>query len=126
MSHAPVPAVVLFVRDVPRMAEFYREVGGMSVLEADADHVVLEAAGIQLVVHALRDAPAPDPGGVVPREDSYFKFCLPVPSLTAARAVAARYGGALKPGDAEWEARDFRACDGHDPEGNIIQLREPG
>jgi hypothetical protein len=24
----------------------------------------------------------------------------------------------------EFEARGFRACDGYDPEGNVVQLRE--
>lgn len=24
----------------------------------------------------------------------------------------------------EWEARGFRACDGRDPEGNVLQVRE--
>ena len=32
------------------------------------------------------------------------------------------------PTTAEWQAseRGFRACDGHDPEGNVIQVREAG
>ena len=32
--------------------------------------------------------------------------------------------GALYPSHKEWDARGFRACDGYDPEGNIVQLRK--
>jgi predicted enzyme related to lactoylglutathione lyase len=42
----------------------------------------------------------------------------------ADHAVAAAHGGAVQPAAREWEARGFRACDGHDPEGNIFQVRE--
>ena len=38
--------------------------------------------------------------------------------------AAERLGGRVKPVHDEWEARGFRACDGHDPEGNVIQVRE--
>ncbi len=71
----------------------------MDVLQHDDDHVVL------------------------PREDSYLKVCVPVQSLTESRALAQALGGRVASPDREWEARGFRACDGHDPEGNIVQLR---
>lgn len=32
--------------------------------------------------------------------------------------------GAIKPKENEWESRSFRECDGHDPDGNAIQVRE--
>jgi len=99
----------------------------MEVIHDAADHVVLEVSGFQLVVHALRGAPRADPGShgkVLPREDTYMKICLPVASLASARIKAAELGGLLRPPKHEWQARGFRACDGHDPEGNILQLRE--
>lgn len=40
------------------------------------------------------------------------------------RVTAASLGGHIKPAAAEWSARGFRACDGHDPEGNVLQVRE--
>jgi predicted enzyme related to lactoylglutathione lyase len=58
------------------------------------------------------------------RHDSYLKVCLPVASLAEARARAEALGGRLYPAQQEWQARGFRACDGHDPEGNVFQLRE--
>jgi hypothetical protein len=38
--------------------------------------------------------------------------------------IKAGAGGELNPPDKEFAARGFRACDGHDPEGNVLQLRE--
>lgn len=127
MKSAPGPAVVVFVSDVPRVSAFYRELASMQVLVEDDSHSVLAIDGFQLTVHALRGEPgvkASARGEVSVREDSYFKLCLPVRSIASARAVAERHGGAIKGPEAEWEARGFVACDGHDPEGNVIKVRE--
>ena len=121
----PLPCVVLFVANVQRLALFYRELGAMTIVHSDADHVVLETAGLQLVIHAIRGEPELAAGAVVKaREDSYWKLCLPVASIAAGRLAALALGGHIAPVEREWEARGFRACDGHDPEGNVIQLRE--
>lgn len=123
----PIPSVVIFVADVPRVSRFYRDVATMAVVHEDGDHAILEIPGFHLVVHALRGEPKPTRdvrGHVQRREDSYVKVCLPVHSLSEARAKAAELGGVLDPPHREWEARGFRACDGHDVEGNVIQLRE--
>ncbi len=127
MSARPKPSVVLFVDDVARLTRFYRDLAQMSLLNADADHAVLELDGIQLVIHALRRrgaSKATAPAEVVPRQDARWKLCLPVTSIAAARDVASTLGGSIQPSSREWEARGFRACDGHDPEGNVIQVRE--
>lgn len=126
-SPLPRPSAVVFVADVGRMTRFYQALAAMALLHRDEQHAILEVAGFQLVIHALRGAPNPgDAPGTPPpiREDSYVKICLPVDSISAARARAAALGGQLKPAAKEWEARGFRACDGHDPEGNVLQVRE--
>ena len=127
MTATPTPTAVVFVADVSLVSRFYREVAGMEVLVEDPVHVVLGIDGFELVVHALRGEPIvrrTTAGDVPVREDSYVKICLPVGSLADARSIAAARGGRVKPVAEEWEARGFRACDGHDPEGNVIQLRE--
>jgi len=124
----PIPSVVLFVENVPRMAEFYRQLGAMRQVHGDERHVVLEIVGVQLVLHALppgADSPANHERPLQLREDSYLKFCFPVSSIARAREQAAALGGAILPPEQEWEARGFRACDGHDPEGNVLQVRVP-
>lgn len=129
MSRLPAPSAVVFVADVERMTRFYQTVAAMTLLSGDAAHSVLEVEHFQLVIHALSGEPkvVPGPNGEVPvRGDTYIKVCLPVRSLSAARTLAASLGGLLQPAEREWvaEARGFRACDGHDPEGNVFQLRE--
>jgi predicted enzyme related to lactoylglutathione lyase len=123
-SVKPKPSVVVFVADVRRVTTFYREVASMDVLIEEEDHTVMEVEGLQLVVHRLSGEPRVSPAAIHVREDSYVKLCLPVASIAAARSLAATNGGAIKPPQHEWEARGFRACDGHDPEGNVIQVRE--
>ena len=126
MSPLPTPSVVLFVADVPCMTHFYQTVASMALVSQDSDHAILELAGVELVIHALRGEPQvlPLPDGHVRiREDSYVKVCLPVQSIADARSKVAALGGALQPSAKEWQARGFRACDGHDPEGNVWQAR---
>lgn len=123
----PKPSGVVFVADVSACSAFYRDVAAMTELHRDDDHVVLESRGFQLTVHRLAGEPSVqrDADGRMPiRYDTYVKLCFPVESIAAARTAAKEKGGAIKPPEAEWEARGFRACDGHDPEGNVIQVRE--
>lgn len=126
MADRLVASVVLFVENVQRMADFYRAVGAMQVVHADNDHVVLAIPGMELVIHGFggqtgQEAQAAGPVEV--REDSYWKFCFPVASIAEARAQAEKLGGRIGGLEKEWEARGFRACDGHDPEGNVLQVR---
>ncbi len=126
MTILPRPGVVLFVSDVPRMSEFYRELAAMNVLHADTDHAVLEVAGFELVIHAIRGEWAEASAGATEvREDAAMKLCLPVASIARARERVEALGGRIQPADREWQGRGFRACDGHDPEGNVLQVREP-
>jgi predicted enzyme related to lactoylglutathione lyase len=120
------PGVVLFTADLKRLAQFYAAVTDLSVTLSDDQITVLESDTFQLVVHLLAGEPAVS---VPPRirEDSYLKPFFPVASLAETRKKAAAYGGQLRPASAEWEApeRGFRACEASDPDGNVIQFREP-
>lgn len=124
---APKPGVVIFAKDVPRVARFYQEVFGLVITHADGGNVVLESAAVQLVIHSIpawiaRDITVTTPPEL--REDCALKLFLPVARIADARAAAAGAGGAIGPPAREWSARGFRACDGHDPEGDVIQVRE--
>lgn len=123
MTMPPV-AAVMFVDNLDRMSAFYQGVAGMTAVHADSEHVVLEAAGFQLIVHAIPEAYASRTSAYPLREDGCIKLCLPVASIDAARAVAVGLGGELWPPEREWEARGVRVCDGRDPEGNVFQLRQ--
>jgi predicted enzyme related to lactoylglutathione lyase len=114
---------VLFVANVSKMTQFYQSLASMTLIHSDDQHAVLEVEGFQLVVHALRGAKKIE-GAPIVREDSYVKLCFPVESIAAARTRASALGGSVKPERNAFEARGFRACDGHDPEGNVFQVRE--
>jgi hypothetical protein len=116
----PAAGAVVFAKDLARVAAYYQHVVPMTVQHAGADHVVLQAGGIELTIHAI---PEPIARGIaiaraarVARRDT--DQAVPV------RRRAPTWGGGLGPATREWAARGFRACDGHDPEGNVVQFRE--
>ncbi len=133
------PGAVIFARDQARLAQFYRALGSLARESGDDSHTVLGSATFELVLHALSgEPPAPSASASAstsasasastspsPREDACVKLFFPVASLAHAREQAATLGGRLHPPAREWVGRGFRACDGVDPEGNVIQCREP-
>ena len=125
---SPITAgAVVYAKDLPRVSAFYAAVVGLRVTHAEHDHVVLEAEAFQLVVHAI-------PAGIaasieiadppIRREGTALKLVFAVPSMSTSRALAAEQGGEVDPPEREWRFQSHRVCDGHDPEGNVIQLRE--
>jgi len=127
MPNRIMPGAVLFARDVPRVAGFYEAIVPMAVVHSEEELVVLESADFQLVVHGI---PARIAGKVTIaspptlRTDVPVKLIFPVTSIATARDRATALGGGTNPKGKEFEARGFRACDGHDPEGNVVQFRE--
>jgi hypothetical protein len=49
---------------------------------------------------------------------------LPVTSIHSAREAAVALGGWVDATDHEWKFQNCLICDGHDPEGNVFQVRE--
>lgn len=131
MSHSLKPGAVIFAKDLTCMARFYQELFGLQLLEREAGHAVLESEHLQLVIHAIPKQHAKGIHISVPpvlREEQAIKLFFPVSSLAAARQLAQTLGGGLSPVSKEWQIeggpRAFRACDGFDPEGNVLQCRE--
>jgi Glyoxalase-like domain len=127
MSQPPRTGAVVFARDLARVARFYEVLASMTVAHAAPDHIVLESADFELVLHAIPKRIADTIEIAVPpkrRTETPIKLFFGVASLAETRAAAVALGGALNPEKAEWEARGFRACDGHDPEGNVVQFRQ--
>lgn len=127
MSISFKPGAVVFAKDVQRMARFYERVLSLAVVHADADHVVLESALQQIVIHSIPKRIAAGIHITIPperREDTALKLFFAVDNIDAVRASAAALGGQVDPPARAWEARGFRAVDGHDPEGNVLQFRE--
>ena len=127
MSTQPKAGAVLFAKDVARLAAFYAQVLAVVPKHAHAEKVVIEAEDFLLVIHAVPPAAAATLEISAPpvlRENVPVKLFLPVRSLAQARLSTQQLGGGMKPADAEWSGPDFRACDGFEPEGNVVQFRE--
>ena len=126
MSHHETAGAVLYAKDVARVSTFYAAIAGMAVTHTEADHVVLESTTLQLVVVAIPAAIASTIAIAEPplrRTDTPIKLALSVASLDAARKAAPLLGGDLNPVEREWVYQQHRVCDGHDPEGNVVQFR---
>jgi catechol 2,3-dioxygenase-like lactoylglutathione lyase family enzyme len=118
---------VLFAKRLDHVAAFYANVLGLREAHRDAEHILLESPGFQLVVHripgdaaATIDVAAPS----VRRASAAFKPVFFVQSLAKVRAIANAHGGAMEASDKEWSFNGVAVCDGLDPEGNVVQFRE--
>ena len=120
-------STVIFAKDVHRVAAFYAAVLDANIGEGDEDYVVIDADGIELIVHRVSLAAAARIEIARPpalRANAAIKPVFPVTSLARARTAAAANGGGVKPVEEEWTLRGEQVCDGFDPEGNVIQVRQ--
>lgn len=121
------PALVIFAKDAPRLADFYRHVLRLAVAGEDAHHVLLRGDGVEVVIHALPPAHAAEVRVTRPprvREEAAIKPVFLVDDLEATRAEANLRGGQLKPREMMWRWRGCLVLDGWDPEGNVVQFRQ--
>ena len=127
MANPFTAGAIVHAKDIARLAHFYAEVADLEIVHEVADHIVLESETHELVVVAIPAATAARIVIATPpvrRENTAFKLSFAVGSLVEARAAARAAGGDLNPPEKEWDFQGTRACDGCDPEGNMIQLRE--
>jgi len=118
---------IVHAKDIHSLARFYAAVADLEVMHEVDDHIVLESETMELVIVAIPAATAARIVITTPpqrRGNTAFKLVFAVPSLAEARAAAQANGGELDPPAREWSFQGLRVCDGCDPEGNVIQLRE--
>jgi predicted enzyme related to lactoylglutathione lyase len=118
---------VLYARDVDRLARFYSDAFELPESQRDEKFIVLESAAFQLVVLRAHPAvldmnPMSDPPAR--RSNVAFKPVFFVGSIAAVRSLCEKNGGVMNAASKEWEFEGWRVCDGVDPEGNVIQVRE--
>ena len=118
---------IVYACDLERIAAFYAAVADLQLVSRESDHAVLERDGYRITVVAIPDDIArtiviADPPAR--REDAALKLSFPVAAVADARAVAKEHGGVVDPPEREWQCRGERVCDGHDPEGNVIEVCE--
>ncbi len=116
-ARARISRIILLVRDVERVAAFYKKHFGLRPLDRSEDGwLELAAEGCHLALH-----PAPASSGG--RGRSRAKIVFAVADVPAAKRRFAAQG--LKFGKVH-EVRDFAFANCRDPEGNPIQISSRG
>jgi predicted enzyme related to lactoylglutathione lyase len=117
---------VLYARDLERLAAFYASIAGLQVTGRQEGFFVLGSPSAQLVIVRIAKQFADTIEIATPpirRESAAVKLVFAIQDVEAARVKAVALGGQLNPSSQEWEFEGARVCDGHDPEGNVFQLR---
>lgn len=124
---APVRSgTLIYAKDLALLASFYRQLLSLSEVHASDELVVLRSPDVELIVHQIPAHIAETivvESPPVPREDGAIKPFFAVASFAEAQALATGMGGALV--GPQYQGPGFRITNAYDPEGNIIQLREP-
>lgn len=119
--------LVIFAKNLQRVADFYVKTLALQVVEQDESYIVLHAEGIEIVVLQIRPEISAgitisDPPEV--REGTPFKPAFIVDSFSDIREIIVEAGGTLQPMQAAWQFQNTLVLDGTDPEGNVVQFRQ--
>ncbi|CAN1722914.1 VOC family protein [Hyphomicrobium sp. 1Nfss2.1] len=117
--------IILYVQDVERLSEFYRQAFGFPLLQHIAgEWAVLKAGACELALHRV-GLPYRDAEGR-PGEGSNAKivFAIDTPiAETREKLIAVGVSiGEIK----QYPGLTGLLCDGRDPEGNVFQLAQTG
>lgn len=121
--NTPRITAVLFARDLNSLAEFYLRVFNAHASHRDADNVLLEINGFELMIHQVPRhllEPGTIPSPPERRERTAIRLNIPVADMTYARREALRLGGIVDELPPPWAAKDTSFHLGHDPEGNVF------
>ncbi|MCU1396026.1 MAG: hypothetical protein JWM34_4454 [Ilumatobacteraceae bacterium] len=119
---------MIYVKDLAAMTAFYAQTFDLVEVESDPSFVVLADAAWELSLVAILPAIAADVVVSVPprrRAETPIKLAFDVVEIEALRSPIASAGGTMEPPDRAWEFRGRRHLDSLDPEGNVVQLRQP-
>jgi predicted enzyme related to lactoylglutathione lyase len=124
MSGPARAGALMYAGDIDRLAAFYERVIGFSIANASAERIVLTSPDMQMIIHAMPPHIAPTVTVQSPpvQRGSPVRLFFTVPSIAAARSVAAALGGEVF--TEQWKGPGFTVCNAMDPEGNIFQVRE--
>lgn len=111
--------VIIFTRDVGRLADFYTSTFGLEVVgEADSGWTELTAGGCNLAFHKYSGAAESGE-----KADNGIKFVFGAKDVTAERSRLEGLGIEMSK---IFEFGDIRMCDGSDPDGNRFQISSRG
>ena len=118
-------SLVLFVNDLATMKKFYADLLAYQVSEEVESFARMSSGSDELVLHQIPEEyleQISNPPKL--REDCVWKPTFTVDSVATSRAVAIELGGAVADESRQWELGDYVYCNGNDPEGNVIQVRQ--
>ena len=127
MTDSGLIGAVLYAKDLDRLVNFYATITGIEPRTIENGFTVFGSKPSQFVIVRIPDRIADSIDIAAPpalREDTPFKLVFAVEDIAYARDRAAGLGGALKAVESEWVFEGSKVCDGHDPEGNVFQLRQ--
>lgn len=127
MTHRGLIGAVLYAKDLSRLVDFYSSVAGLEPQAIEKGYTILGPTPSQFVIVRIPKRIA-DTIGIAtppePREDTPLKLVFAVEDIAHARGRAVELGGAMNAVEREWDFEGSKVCDGHDPEGNVFQLRQ--
>jgi predicted enzyme related to lactoylglutathione lyase len=124
-----VAAAVVYVKDLPRMRTFYEKCFSLAAAApANDEFCVLTSVDWELSLVAVPEAVAvklvvSDPPER--RTETPLKLAFDVGSIEELRPILMVHGGQPGPAESAWEFRGHWYLDCLDPEGNVVQLRQP-
>ena len=120
--------LVVFAKNKERVSAFYQQTLGLELRESDASYDLLQGHGYEVIIHTVPQEHSAEITVSNPpqaREETPFKPTSVVASLLAVRREVDASGGYLKPETDSWQFRCQTVLDGWDPEGNIVQFKQP-
>lgn len=121
-------SAVLYAKNLAKLQAFYQGVLLLRVEHAEPDHAVLASPVSRLTIIQIPEAIASSINIADPperRTETPIKLVFDVDNIATARDKAVGFGGELDQPEREWIYQGARLCDGHDPEGNVLQVRQP-
>lgn len=122
----PISAV-LFAKNVLYMQRFYQNVLKLNVEDAQNDYAILASPALRLIIHAIPGHLKSSVNMESPprlRQESAVKLVFEVNNIAEIRSIAQVHGGEVFSSEREWIFQKRRVCDGHDPEGNVVQFQQ--
>ena len=122
-------SVVVYAKDIDRVASFYKATLALLELEEGPTFTVLgdvdlEVNIVQIPAEVAMTITISDPPML--RQDTPIKPSFLVESLENVTTQAVATGGRVKPLSEAWAWRGQLHLDGNDPEGNVVQFRASG
>jgi predicted enzyme related to lactoylglutathione lyase len=123
--HVALTRVILYVQDVERLAAFYQQNFGLSVVEEiDGEWAVLAVGPCQLALHRVGKAyRVDDPASWQVESNSKVVLTVDRPLVELRAELIAN--GVSMDNIKSYPPLTGALCDGRDPEGNVFQLSEP-